>query len=457
MSFPRYDSYRDSGVEWLGEVPEHWGISRLGFESWVRARLGWKGLKAEEYVEDGFVFLATPNIKGVNIDFENVNFINQYRYDESPEIKLRVGDVLLAKDGSTLGTVNVVRYLPRPATVNSSIAVITPHKALNGFFLYYLFQSSYMDSTIQRIKGGMGVPHLFQEDLNKFYTPLPSLLEQQSITAFLDRETAKIDALIAEQQRLIELLKEKRQAVISHAVTKGLNPDAPLKDSGIEWLGEVLAHWEVKRIKNLSSVISKGTTPTSIGADFTSDGIRFLKAENITEIEVSDQPEFYISEEAHATLSRSALQEGDVLVVIAGATTGKAAVLDARLLPANTNQAVSFIRPKDKRLSNYINCWLNTNMVRRTVLLNSVQSAQPNLSMEDLGNIPLPLPPFAELIGIATFLDRETDKLDTLTAEAQTAITLLQERRTALISAAVTGKIDVRGLVENHPDVEAAA
>lgn len=109
MSFPRYAKYKDSGVEWLGEVPEHWNISRLGFEAWVRARLGWKGLKAEEYVDGGFAFLSTPNIKGQTIDFEHVNYINQQRYDESPEIKLSVGDVLLAKDGSTLGTVNVVR------------------------------------------------------------------------------------------------------------------------------------------------------------------------------------------------------------------------------------------------------------------------------------------------------------------------------------------------------------
>src|ERR1700692_1500893 len=123
MSFPSYPSYKDSGVEWLGKVPTHWKVSRLGFESWIRARLGWRGLKAEEYVTDGYAFLATPNIKGKHIDFENINCITQERFEESPEIKLCEGDVLLAKDGSTLGTVNIVRLLPRAATVNSSIAV----------------------------------------------------------------------------------------------------------------------------------------------------------------------------------------------------------------------------------------------------------------------------------------------------------------------------------------------
>ncbi|MDP3217966.1 MAG: restriction endonuclease subunit S [Deltaproteobacteria bacterium] len=210
---------KDSGIEWLGDVPEHWEISRLGFESWVRARLGWKGLKAEEYVDDGFAFLSTPNIKGASIDFENVNFINEYRYDESPEIKLRVDDVLLAKDGSTLGIVNIVRSLPRPTTVNSSIAVITPNQSLNGIFLYYLFQSSYMENTIQRIKGGMGVPHLFQGDLNKFYIPLPTIDEQRTIAVFLDSETVKLDTLITEAKTAITLLQERRTALISAAVT----------------------------------------------------------------------------------------------------------------------------------------------------------------------------------------------------------------------------------------------
>jgi type I restriction enzyme, S subunit len=229
MSLSKHLDTKDSGVDWLGEIPSDWSVSRLGFESWVRARLGWKGLKADEYVDDGFAFLSTPNIKDREIDFENVNFITQERFEESPEIKLRLGDVLLAKDGSTLGTVNVVRTLPRPTTVNSSIAVITPRESLDSVFLYYLFRSSYMEQTIQEIKGGMGVPHLFQSDLVKFYLPLPPLDEQRAIASFLDVETSKIDGLVSEQRRLIELLKEKRQAVISHAVTKGLNPNATMR------------------------------------------------------------------------------------------------------------------------------------------------------------------------------------------------------------------------------------
>lgn len=210
---------KDSGVNWIWQIPDSWKVSRIGFETWVRARLGWKGLKAEEYVDSGYAFLSTPNIKNTLIDFENINYISKERYDESPEIKLNIGDVLLAKDGSTLGTVNVVRTLPKETTVNSSIAVITPSSRINSVYLYYLFQSDYLKSIIQMKKGGMGVPHLFQGDIVKFSIPLPPLDEQQSIAFYLDQKTAQIGSLISDINEQIEKLKEYRQAVISEAVT----------------------------------------------------------------------------------------------------------------------------------------------------------------------------------------------------------------------------------------------
>lgn len=457
MSFPRYESYKHSGIEWLGEVPEHWEISRLGFESWVRARLGWKGLKAEEYVDDGFVFLATPNIKGLNIDFENVNFINEYRYNESPEIQLRVGDVLLAKDGSTLGTVNIVRSLPRPTTVNSSIAVITPNKTLKGVYLYYLFQSSYMENTIQRIKGGMGVPHLFQEDLNKFYIPLPPIENQSIIVAFLDIETAKIDALIAEQQRLIELLKEKRQAIISHAVTKGLNPDAPMKDSGIEWLGDVPEHWDVKRLGVLSNLIQTGPFGSQLHSeDYVEDETPVINPSNIKDGQIIPDWSCTVGHKIVERLSHHKLMAGDIVFGRRG-EMGRCARVSDKEVGWLCGTGSLNVRLNKYMVSEFVSIYLRTAYVREFLILESVGSTMDNLNTTILSRISLPAPPPAEQLAITIFLDRETAKLDALTTEAKNAITLLQERRTALISAAVTGKIDVRSLVAAQADMEQAA
>jgi type I restriction enzyme S subunit len=210
---------RDAGVEWLGEVPEHWNKSYLGFECSVKARLGWKGLKAEEYVESGYIFLATPNIKELEIDFENVNYITMERYEESPEIMLEIGDVLVTKDGSTTGTTNVVKCLPFQATVNSSIAVLRTIGRINSLYLYFFFVSTYTQNVIKCMQGGMGVPHLFQADLKKFNILMPSTHEQIEIVTYIERRLPKFDALLDKAVQAINLLRERRTALISAAVT----------------------------------------------------------------------------------------------------------------------------------------------------------------------------------------------------------------------------------------------
>ena len=209
----------NSNVHWLGDIPKDWVKSRFDYETRIKARLGWKGLKAEEYVDEGYAFLATPNIKYKEIDFENVNYITKKRYEESPEIMLVKGDVLLTKDGSTTGTVNVVRVLPKKTTVNSSIAVIRPKKNINSLYLYYFISSTYLQDTINLMLGGMGVPHLFQGDLNKFKLLVPSIEEQKQISKYLDEKIKTFDNTIKKTKQSIIKLKQAKEALISEAVT----------------------------------------------------------------------------------------------------------------------------------------------------------------------------------------------------------------------------------------------
>lgn len=445
MSFPKYDDTKDSGIDWLGQVPKNWIVSRLGFESWVRARLGWKGLKADEYVDEGFAFLSTPNIKNNEIDFENVNFITQERFDESPEIKLSLGDVLLAKDGSTLGNVNVVRSLPRPSTVNSSIAVITPKESVNCVFLYYLFRSSYMEQTIQEIKGGMGVPHLFQSDLVKFYIPRPSIEEQTAIANFLDAETSKIDALVAEQRRLIELLKEKRQAVISHAVTKGLNPNAPMKDSGIEWLGDVPEQWDVSRLGYESWVRARLGWKGLKASEYVDDGFAFLSTPNIKgNKEIDFENVNFISQERFDESPEIKLRVGDVLLAKDGSTLGIVNYVKELPRPTTVNSSIAVISPNDRLKGSYLFYLFRTTYMEHTIQRIKGGMGVPHLFQSDLNKFYLPIPPTDDQDKIIEFLTAKIGHIDSLEAEAEKTIELLQERRTALISAAVTGKIDVR-------------
>ena len=160
-------------IDWIDVLPPTWNAKRLGSLAKVKARLGWKGLKAEEYVDAGYIFLSTPNLKGDDIDFENVNFITKERYEESPEIMLREGDVLIVKDGATLGIVALVKSLPAPATVNGSAAVIRTNGECRSRFLFHWLSSRGIQQLIEKMKGGMGVPHLFQSDLRRFPVALP--------------------------------------------------------------------------------------------------------------------------------------------------------------------------------------------------------------------------------------------------------------------------------------------
>lgn len=211
---------KDSGVEWIGEIPEEWDIKFLSKIIWLRARLGWRGLKAEEYVEQGYPFLSAFNIVNNQLDWSNLNYINQERYDESPEIKLSKGDVLIVKDGAGIGKTARLDEMPYgESTVNSSLGVITPSEILYYKYLHYFLLSSPFQNMVGFLKNGMGVPHLTQENMRAVLLPLPPLPEQHSIATYLDTKTADIDSLIALKQQKITELKDYKKSIIYECVT----------------------------------------------------------------------------------------------------------------------------------------------------------------------------------------------------------------------------------------------
>ncbi|WP_207848963.1 MULTISPECIES: restriction endonuclease subunit S [unclassified Pseudomonas] len=436
-----YATYKSSNIEWIGRVPEHWKASYLGFECSVKARLGWKGLKAEEYVDDGVVFLATPNIKDNEIDFSNVNRITRERYFESPEIMLEKGDVLVTKDGSTTGTTNIIRALPEPATVNSSIAVLRSKGNVLSEYLYYFFVSEHTQNLISRMRGGMGVPHLFQADLRKFDILIPAEREQRFIANFLDHETAKIDSMIEKQKNLIHLLKEKRQAAISHAVTKGFNPNARMLESGIEWLGNVPTHWIIKNYRYATKIYRGkfGHRPRNDPAYYDGD-YPFIQTGDIAR--AGKKITTYNQTLNEKGISVSQRFPSGTLVMAIAANIGDTAILD---FEAYAPDSVVGFRPNPD---------INLEFLRYSFLAalpaleqTSTQSTQANLNIDRVGTIKAAFPPLDEQLEIVAFLDSLLDRYTEIERKAAGAIQLMQERRTALISAAVTGKIDVRDWV----------
>ena len=211
---------KDSGIEWLGKIPSHWKTIRLGYCSWIRARLGWKGLKANEYVDNGYAFLSAFNIQNNQLVWEPLNFITKYRYDESPEIKLKVGDILLVKDGAGIGKCARVDSMPMgEATANGSLAFISPDEKMHYRFLYYFIISNSFRKYTELLINGMGVPHFTQGEMKKVKVPLPLIDEQVAISEFLDLKIDKINNAINHYQDQISLLQERKQIIINDVVT----------------------------------------------------------------------------------------------------------------------------------------------------------------------------------------------------------------------------------------------
>ncbi|EPM5496461.1 restriction endonuclease subunit S [Vibrio fluvialis] len=440
--YQAFSEYKYSNNEFLGKVPSHWVMGRFKFCT-TRVVVGIAEAATHAYSDFGVPIIRSTNIKEKCLDTTRLLYIKDSFAEQNSSKYLYENDIVTIRTGFPGISAVVPSSLDKSQCFTNLIS--TPKKSFNPKFLTYFLNSSSGKAYFELLGWGSAQKNISVPILQDFPLAHPLIDEQTQIANFLDHETAKIDTLIEKQQQLIKLLKEKRQAVISHAVTKGLNPQAPMKNSGVEWLGEVPEHWDVSRIKYLSSIISKGTTPSTIGGDFVTEGVRFLKAENIGKsTSVKPFPEFFISEKVDTQLSRSRLKENDVLVIIAGATTGLASIVQKDVLPANTNQAVSFIRPANPKLSYWIVNWLTTEFVQSTIWMGAVQAAQPNLSMEDLGNIPIVVPPESELVLIQESLKGKLATLDNLMIKAESAISIMQERRTVLISAAVTGKIDVR-------------
>jgi type I restriction enzyme, S subunit len=389
----------------------------------LKARIGWQSLRTDEFVDEGPFCVTGTDFQHAKVNWSTAYHVSVERYEMDRNIQLAKGDLLVTKDG-TIGKVAVVDELDTPATLNSGVFVVRPKTCdLATDFLGWVIRSKVFDDFVAYNFSGSTINHLYQNVFETFRFPFPDLPTQRAIADFLDRETARIDLLIEKKQRLVELLGERKTTQLENLLFG--------------------SNFELRKLRRESQVISKGTTPSTIGAEMVSDGIRFLKAENVTWGGVNTYPENFISKETHRALRRSILYDGDVLVVIAGATTGKTTVMPASLAPANTNQAVSFVRLRNLQYAKIVCAALSCPCVQRDILLTSVQSAQPNLSMHDLGNLMVPFPQEEQILKVLGQVNLINKTAINLISATESSINRLKEYRSALITAAVTGQIDV--------------
>jgi type I restriction enzyme S subunit len=437
--YKAYPEYENSRVEWADRTPKHWDAVHLRWIAKLYAG-GTPSKAIEEYWENGSVPWINSGEVNQGLISEVSTYITEAAYKNSSAkwIPKNALVMALAGQGKTKG---MIAQLAIDATCNQSMGAIVPHDLQSSRYLFWWLYSNYQN--IRNMAGGDLRDGLNLELLGDIGCPIPNKEEQKSIADFLDHETAKIDALIEKQQRLIELLKEKRQAVISHAVTKGLNPNAPMKDSGVEWLGEVPAHWDVHAIKHIvSTPITDGPHETP---EFFDTGIPFVSAEAVSSGRIDfEKIRAHISDADNQRYSKKySPKKFDIYMVKSGATTGVTAIVETDDV-FNIWSPLAAIRCNELSYPYFVLNFMRSRNFADAVAISWSFGTQQNIGMKVIENLSITRPPLSEAIEIANSLQDKSAKFDKIILHAQGQIELMQERRTALISAAVTGKIDVR-------------
>lgn len=445
--FRPYPKYKDPGIEWLGDIPEHWEITRLKRKTSIKYGLG----EPPQQDADGLPFIRATNVMRGRIVDHEMQFVDPKDVPWERDPILRTDDIIVVRSGAYTGDSAII-----PPKYDGAIAgydmVVRPTNCQARFLSWTLLSQYVLQAQIELESMRAAQPHLNAEELGSvLILDLPES-EQRAISSFLDRETAKINALIEKNEKLIELLQEKRTALITQAVTKGLDPNVPMKDSGVEWLGKIPAHWDLLPLK-LCVLPKSGSIKTGpfgsqlLAADMQGEDIKVYNQRTVIDRNFMEG-DVFISRQKFQELKAFEIYPGDVLVTTRG-TIGRCAIV-----PADSNQGILHpclmrIQPDPAQLlREYIALLIQESYLVRTQLALASNATTIDVIYSDtMRQVLVPKPPLSEQVAILKRTDERVVEIYRLVEMMSEATARLKEYRTALISAAVTGKIDVRGEV----------
>lgn len=438
-----YLAYKDSGVDWMGKIPSAWGTNRL--KRVVSFCGGGTPSKANPDFWKGDIPWVSPKDMKRETIVDTEDHVTEEAIAQSATRIVQPGAVLIVVRSGILTHSIPVATNVRAVALNQDMKALIPSSQLLPDYLKYFIAGQQRALLMEWRKEGATVESVEHELLANTTIPIASTEEQRLIAAFLDREAAKIDALVAKKERLIELLQEKRAALITHAVTKGLDPTVPMKDAGVEWLGKIPVHWEVKSVRNITKSLKSGPFGSQLHSeDYVSDGIPVINPSHLKDGRICPDMDCAVDETAWHRLRDHEMFEGDIIFARRG-EMGRCALVTVTESGLLCGTGSLRMRPNlDMVHPPFLNRVLSTTGVGDWLSLESVGATMENLNTQILGRIRVPVPSVLEQNDIAVFLDHETAKLDALITKVREGIEKLKEYRTALISAAVTGKIDVR-------------
>ena len=428
----QYDSYKESGVEWIGKVPSHWEIMPLKFTGTFGNGLTYS---PKDVVDNGILVLRSSNIQNSSLSFED----NVYVSNVSKVLLVQKGDVIICSRNGSAALVGKSAFIDKDINATFGAFMMRYIPKINKKYGFYLFQTA-----IGRYKGYFAtttINQLTKSTIGEMKVPLANTEEQTAIVDFLDNKCSEIDKVISAQQKRIALLQELKQSVITHVVTKGLNPNVEMKDSGVEWIGKVPKHWEICKLKHVSSLYGRigfrGYNQTDLVSE--GEGAITLSPSNMQNGTMDCNKCSFLSWKKYYESPEIMIKDGDILFVKTGSTYGKTSLVNKLPMEATINpQIVVF---KDIKVNNHFLYYLLTNdIVQMQVSLTVGGSTIPTLSQDNILNYVIPIAPKNEQDEIANYLDKKCKSIDSSISKAQHQVELLQEYKQSLITEVVTGK-----------------
>jgi type I restriction enzyme S subunit len=434
----KYNSYKDSGVEWIGEIPSHWSKIKIKNTVDPNRKITYGIVQPGEEDPNGILMIRGKDYSNGWVDISEVFRVSPEIESPYSRSRVKTGDIVYTIVGG-VGNVEMVPKEYDGSNLTQTTGRISVKDGINPKWIYFCFQSELNSVQIKLCQVGSVIPGISLETLKNFIVLLPTLTEQSQIVSFLDTKTSLIDSLIEKTQRKIELLKEKRTSLINEVVTKGLNPNVEMKDSGVEWIGEIPISWITSKLGFYTTKIGSGSTPRGGSEVYVDSGIPFIRSQNVHFDGLRLDDVSFIEYEVHNSMKGSTVVKSDVLLNITGGSIGRCCVVEIEG-EMNVNQHVSIIRTTHGLVNYFLNYILSCDLGQSQVRYNLTGGNREGLTIEGIRDFQITIPPLSEQNEIVSFLDEHTQLIDKTISIEEKRIELLKEYRQSLISEVVTGK-----------------
>jgi len=435
---------KQSGIEWIGDIPDDWYTTRIKMVSNIIGRIGFRGYTVNDLVQkgEGAISLSPSNIDNDLVNYKKTTFLSWEKYEESPEIKIYNDDIIFVKTGSSYGKVGFVTALPEKATLNPQL-VVFKNINMNNKFFYYLVSSNILKHQVETIISGSTIPTLSQTKLGDCSIVKPPYILQEKIVAYLDKSTSKVEDAIKTKQAQLKTLETLKKSIIHKAVTKGLDDSVDMKDSGIEWIGEIPEHWSIERLKDVV-YINKESLSASTDENYL---IKYLEISNVNSLGIisEDAIEELLFQEAPSRAKRI-IKAGDTIVSSVRPNLQAIAYIDLEddNLICSTGFYTNKVIHEAKHSKKYVYYYLLSEFARQSFISFGKGVGYPAVDDIDYRTLKIVYPLFTEQNNIVKYLDIEVEKIDSLKSNVQNQINKLKEYKKSLIYEYVTGKKQVK-------------